>query len=1005
MSALRILHVVPYYDQAWAYGGIPRLAAAMTRALARSGHQVVVCTTDARDDRSRADRGRCAPDGVDVRMFRNVSNTLAYHLQIFTPVGFRAFVRDTAASFDIAHIHACHNFPGVIAARALARAGVPYIVQPNGTARPIERRVAAKRLFARTFARRFLADAARIIAVSEAERRQLRNLGVDGGRIALVANPVDLSEFATVPDPREFRHQLGIGGEPLVLFLGKLTPRKGVDDLVRAMAHVTTPHTVLTIAGNDMGTGAHAAGLAKRLGLDHRVLFVGGLEGPARLTALTAADLVVYPSRDEIFGLVPLEALLCGTPVVVCDDSGCGEIISSLGATRRLQRVAGALGFAAIVPHGDVPALASAIDVMLHDSRRRRDSAATAAESIRRLYDSDVIGSQLEALYEDVTAEKHLVRAAPDVGVSFVMPVLNGGRTLRHAIDAILAERDGRPFELIAVDDGSSDGSLRRLEQLQARGQLTLLRGTGLGAAAAINVGILAACHPIVCQIDQDVVLQPGWLPEVLAAFSDPDVAAAQGHYFTKHGAGFWARATGRDLEYRYSRIVGDHVDHVCTGNTAYRASALRQAGLLDEQLGYGYDNDLSYRLTAMGYRLAFRRRATSIHLWREGFGGYMRQQFGVGYGRLDVVARHPVRVTGDDVSNALMMAHGPVMLAALGSLATCAVLAAAGLPSRVPGMTAVLLIAFLTVERICAGAVAWRRTGDPAALGFAAAHLARDVSWAYAIALWLLRRLLRRVALPSHSMRRADDERRDPQHVERPHKGELLVVVPAFNEAASLSRVIDDVARVVPREDILVVNDGSTDDTERLLPTLGVRWLSLSQRLGVGGAVRAGIRYAHRHGYRHAVRVDGDGQHRACDIPRLLAVVSSNRADAAIGSRFLRRRRMGVRGITQAMLAACLTVVSGRRVTDPTSGFWLFGPRALRLLSGHHPAGYAEPELVLFLRRNKMQLVEVPIRTRPRRAGRTSLTAPRAAVAFARTLLAIVIVPLRQLAEGSARD
>jgi hypothetical protein len=108
---------------------------------------------------------------------------------------------------------------------------------------------------------------------------------------------------------------------------------------------------------------------------------------------------------------------------------------------------------------------------------------------------------------------------------------------------------------------------------------------------------------------------------------------------------------------------------------------------------------------------------------------------------------------------------------------------------------------------------------------------------------------------------------------------------------------------------------------------------------------------------------------------------------------------------VSQVALAACLSAVTRKRVTDPTSGFWLFGPRALRLLSGHHPAGYAEPELLLFLSRNRLRVAEIPIRMRPRIGGRTSLTRPRALLAFARTALALVIVPFRQLVDGQAHD
>src|SRR3954466_15294397 len=107
MRTLRILHVVPYYEQAWAYGGIPRLATTITRALARRGHAGTVCTPDGRDSRTRGWRTTLNEAGVDVRMFRNASNTVAYHFQFFTPVGLRQFVRQAAGSFDIAHLHAC----------------------------------------------------------------------------------------------------------------------------------------------------------------------------------------------------------------------------------------------------------------------------------------------------------------------------------------------------------------------------------------------------------------------------------------------------------------------------------------------------------------------------------------------------------------------------------------------------------------------------------------------------------------------------------------------------------------------------------------------------------------------------------------------------------------------------------------------------------------------------------------------------------------------------------
>jgi glycosyltransferase involved in cell wall biosynthesis len=589
------------------------------------------------------------------------------------------------------------------------------------------------------------------------------------------------------------------------------------------------------------------------------------------------------------------------------------------------------------------------------------------------------------------------------MGVSFVIPVYNGRRWLRDALDGIDAQRDGRPFEIIAVDDGSRDGSRRILEDAAHAGRLILIEGQGRGIAAAINTGVREARYPIICQVDQDVVVAAGWLTRLLDALDDPTVAAAQGHYRTAPDAGFWARMMGRDLEQRYRRIRGDEVDHVCTGNTAYRASALHQVGLLDETLGYGSDNDLSYRLAAAGHRLVFCRDAVSLHRWREDVAGYVRQQYGVGYGRLDLLARHPHRVGGDDVSGTLMMAHGPLTFAAMAGLLAAAAAASAGLPWRVAALASLCLLLLLFTERTLAGVAAWRRSGDRSTLAFGLAHLLRDAAWVAAMIVWTVRYLRRGASSPDNSMARVPDARDVTRSTSLPAPHRMLALVPAFNEALNLARVVRELRRTAPGVDILVVNDGSTDGTLDLLPTLGIDWLTLPQRVGVGGAVRAGLRYALREGYEYVVRIDGDGQHRGCDVVRMLAPVVRGRLDASIGSRFLPtlrarpRRGLTLRRMSQAALAGCLTIWTRQRFTDPTSGFWLFGPRAVRLLGRHHPTGYAEPELVLFLCRNALRVGEVPIRMRPRRAGRTSLTPTRATLAFARTILALMMVPVRR--------
>jgi len=342
-----------------------------------------------------------------------------------------------------------------------------------------------------------------------------------------------------------------------------------------------------------------------------------------------------------------------------------------------------------------------------------------------------------------------------DQGVSFVIPVHNGEQYLDAVLQSVLAQADGRPMEVIAVEDGSRDGSARILEPYRASGRIKVVAGPRRGATAALNEGIRQAKHPIICQVDQDVILQPGWMAHLTETLRDTSIGAAQGYYVTPADGGVWSRVMGLDLENRYCAIGDRDVDHVCTGNSAYRADALREVGLFDESLGYGYDNDMSYRLAAVGYRLVIRGQARSIHRWRDGWWSFLVQQYGFGYGRLDLVAKHRgARVRGDDVSGLWMMLHAPLMGLAVGALLTSALLAVTGLPAGVPLILAAGILAGLALERLVAGMRAVFAFRDPAGLLFVPMHIARDLAWVAAIVVWSLRRLRGVGPRPADSMR-----------------------------------------------------------------------------------------------------------------------------------------------------------------------------------------------------------------------------------------------------------
>ncbi len=382
---MRILHVTPSFYPAWAYGGIPRCAYEVCRSLAARGDEVTVWTTDAFDAGRRCGPAEETVDGIFIRRFRNLHNGLAYHRQLYLPLGIlKAPWRDLRA-FDVVHVHSHRHLLEALVGAAAVRRGIPYVFTGNGTVPPIERYVLLKRLLDRLGADELLAQAAACVAVSQAEVPHYVSVGVAASRVHVIPNGVRLDEFRDLPPRGSFRRAFGLGDGPLIVFVGKITPRKGVDVLLRALARL--PAGVrLVVAGNFMMPEAPLRAIVEQLHLGDRVLFPGLLLGDDRNAAYVDADVVAYPSTDEIFGLIAAEALMCGSPVVVCDDSGCGEVVRAADGGR-------------LVPYGDDAALAAALQALLDDPVERARCAAAGKRYVVDNFGWDQIAAQTRALY------------------------------------------------------------------------------------------------------------------------------------------------------------------------------------------------------------------------------------------------------------------------------------------------------------------------------------------------------------------------------------------------------------------------------------------------------------------------------------------------------------------------------------------------------------------------------------------------------------------------------
>ncbi|GAA2456075.1 glycosyltransferase family 2 protein [Agromyces soli] len=231
------------------------------------------------------------------------------------------------------------------------------------------------------------------------------------------------------------------------------------------------------------------------------------------------------------------------------------------------------------------------------------------------------------------------------------------------------------------------------------------------------------------------------------------------------------------------------------------------------------------------------------------------------------------------------------------------------------------------------------------------------------------------------------------------PRDGRTLLVLPALNEADSVGEVLAEIARVLPDIDRLVVDDGSTDLTAAVARAAGAEVLVLPFNLGVGGAMRAGFRYALEHGYDRVVQIDADGQHDPGAVPELLDGLAE--ADIVIGARFAGKgdyEAKGPRRWAMTVLAGILGRVSRTRLTDTTSGFKAMGPRAVALFARHYPAEYLGDtvEALVIAARAGLRITQVPVEMRQRSGGRPSQHPFRAAIHLVRAFAALCIALIR---------
>ncbi|MBS7340331.1 MAG: glycosyltransferase family 2 protein [Lachnospiraceae bacterium] len=231
------------------------------------------------------------------------------------------------------------------------------------------------------------------------------------------------------------------------------------------------------------------------------------------------------------------------------------------------------------------------------------------------------------------------------------------------------------------------------------------------------------------------------------------------------------------------------------------------------------------------------------------------------------------------------------------------------------------------------------------------------------------------------------------------------LIIIPAYNEAGNIEKVVNNLVQNYPQYDYVIINDGSVDDTKKICKDRKYEVLNLPINMGIGGAVQTGYRYARDNRYDAAVQIDGDGQHDVAFLGNMLQLIESGQADAVIGSRFMERegfqssqiRRIGIRFLS------CLGwILTGVRVKDITSGYRVVNRSFIQIFADDYPADYPEPEAMVIAAVHGGRITEYPVVMKERENGESSITLKKSVYYMCKVSLAMII---RRISFGVRRQ
>lgn len=364
-------------------GGTINVAYNLGKELVKKGHEVSVYAGTNLVAPEVDERAGATVDGIAVRRFPNIAH---YKTFAVTPE-IAPYLKRTITEFDVVHLHELRTFQNVAAHYYARKYGVPYVVHGHGAISRAIRLKRSKQAFDILFGYRIIADATRLIAVSNEERGHYREMRANQEKISVIYNGIDITAFENVLKNGRFKRKYGIDGK-MILYLGRIIETKGIEVAIQAFAELIEEVDGLTliIAGRNHGGEPKLRRLVKKMDIEETARFTGFLSESCKKAAYADAAMFIHPVRYMGgVGLTPLEAILCGTPIIVTDE--CGEVVRDANC-----------GY--FVEYGDVTGLKDAMKALIENPVPGQEMVDRGVKYIREHLAWEKVATTFEGVYE-----------------------------------------------------------------------------------------------------------------------------------------------------------------------------------------------------------------------------------------------------------------------------------------------------------------------------------------------------------------------------------------------------------------------------------------------------------------------------------------------------------------------------------------------------------------------------------------------------------------------------